>query len=206
MTLLTCTVVSAQFADRDGRYRLQPNDILEIQYRYTPEYNQTAALQPDGFISLQLVGLVKLAGLTLDEAREALIERASTRLREPEISIILKDFEKPHFIVGGEVASPGRFELRGRTTAIEAIMIAGGFKSPSAKHSQVILFRRIDEKTGETRILNLKEMMNTNAPKLEEDMVLRPGDMLLVPQNRVSKIERYVRWANVGVYWNPIKP
>jgi polysaccharide export outer membrane protein len=194
----------AQFADRDSRYRLQPNDVIEIQYRYTPEYNQTASVQPDGFVTLQLIGDVKLDGLTLDQARGNILKLASARLREPEIFILLKDYEKPHFVVGGEVASPGRFELRGHVTAVEAIAIAGGFKAASAKHSQVILFRRIDAENGETRTLDLKKIMYK--PMLEEDVTLRPGDMLLVPQNRISKIERIIKWANIGIYWNRVIP
>ncbi len=190
------------FAERDPRYRLQISDVIEVQYRYTPEYNQTASVQPDGFVSLQLVGDVKLAGLTLDQAKAAITQRAAARLRDPDISILLKDYEKPHFFVGGEVKSPGRFELRGNLTAIEAITMAGGFNSPSAKHSQVILFRRIDAERAETRILNMKEMMR--APALQEDVRLHPGDILLVPQNLVSKIERYIKWGNIGMYWNPL--
>jgi polysaccharide biosynthesis/export protein len=191
------------FADRDPRYRLQPNDVVEVQYRYTPEYNQTASVQPDGFVMLQLVGDVKVEGLTLDQARTAVRDQAATRLREPEVFLVLKDYEKPHFVVGGEVANPGRFDYRGRITAVEAIAMAGGFKTASAKHSQVILFRQVNADMGETRVLNMKEIMY--APKLEEDLALRPGDMLLVPQNRVSKIERFIKWANLGVYWNPIQ-
>ena len=190
------------FAERDPRYRLQPNDVIEIQYRYTPEYNQTASVQPDGFVTLQLVGDVKVEGLTLDQARIAVRDQAATRLRDPEVFLVLKDYEKPHFVVGGEVTNPGRFDYRGRITAVEAIAMAGGFRTASAKHSQVILFWRANAGMGETRVLNMKEMMY--APKLEKDIVLRPGDMLLVPQNRVSKIERFVRWGNWGVYWNPI--
>jgi polysaccharide export outer membrane protein len=202
--ILTGQTSSGHFAARDPRYRLQPNDVIEIQYRYTPEYNQTASVQPDGFATLQLIGDVKLDGLTLDQARASILERASARLRDPELFILLKDYDKPHFVVGGEVTNPGRFELRGHMTAVEAIAMAGGFKTLSAKHSQVILFRRIDSENGETRTLNLKEIMNK--PMLEEDVTLRPGDMLLVPQNRISKIERFIKWGNLGVYWNPVKP
>ncbi len=201
--LFAADTTSGQFAARDPRYRLQANDVIEIQYRYTPEYNQTASVQPDGFVTLQLIGDVKLDGLTLDQARATIRGLAAARLRDPEIFILLKDYDKPHIVVGGEVANPGRFELRGHVTAVEAIAMAGGFKSSSAKHSQVILFRRIDTENGETRTLNLKKIMYK--PMLEEDVALRPGDMLLVPQNRVSKIERVIKWANVGVYWNPIR-
>ena len=44
---------------------LQPNDVIELQYRYTPEYNQTVSIQPDGFVTLQLLGDLKISGLTL---------------------------------------------------------------------------------------------------------------------------------------------
>jgi polysaccharide export outer membrane protein len=206
LLLLSATLFAADqahptFTDRDPRYHLQPSDVIEIQYRYTPEYNQTVSVQPDGFVTLQLVGEVKVEGLTLDQARTAVRDQAAIRLRDPEVFVALKEYEKPYFVVGGEVTNPGRFDYRGRITAVEAIAIAGGFKTASAKHSQVILFRRVDAEIGETRILNMKEIMYT--PKLEEDIALRPGDMLLVPQNRVSKIERFIKWANVGMYWNP---
>ena len=109
---------------------------------------------------------------------------------------------KPQITVGGEVTTPGRFDLRGPTTAVQAIAMAGGFKAASAKHSQVVLFRRVSADTGETKILDLKRIMN--APAMEEDPALKPGDALFIPQNRVSKIERFVKWGNFGVYWNPM--
>src|ERR1700684_3912231 len=102
------------FSEREPRYRLQPSDIMEIHYRYSPEFDQTVTVQPDGFVALQLVGDLKLQGLTLDEAKAAIIEKASQRLRDPEITVVLKEFKKPYFTVGGEVGTPGRFEMRGR--------------------------------------------------------------------------------------------
>ena len=190
-------------SDDEARYRLQANDVIDIMYRYTPEFNQTATVEPDGFVSLQLIGGVKLGGLTLDQAHAVVFERASAHLRTPQVSVLLKDYDKPHFVVSGEVKSPGRFDLRGRTTAVEAIAMAGGVISASAKHSQVILIRRIAAAEGETRLLNLKRMMQ--APQSAEDVTLRPGDMLIVPQNKVSKIERFVKWGNFGLYANPIR-
>jgi polysaccharide export outer membrane protein len=115
----------------------------------------------------------------------------------------LKDYEKPHFIVGGEVKSPGRFELHGTTTALEAIAMAGGFNAASAKHSKVILFRRVNNETAETKILNVKHMIATE--DREADLTLRPGDMLVVPQNEISKLERFIKWTNIGLYWSPMQ-
>lgn len=186
------------FADRGARYLLQPSDVLEIHYRYSPEFDQTVTVQPDGFISLQLVGDLKIRNLTVDQAKAEILTKASQRLKDPEITVVLKEFEKPYFIVGGEVNTPGRYEMRGSMTALEAIAMAGGFKSASAKHSQVILYRRVGPDMAKAEILDLKAAMSPSAAEPLAD--LHSGDLLVVPQNQISKIERYVKWANVGAY------
>src|SRR6202034_2070533 len=121
------------FVERDPRYRLQPTDILEVHYRYTPEFNQTVTVQPDGFVNLQIVGDLKLQGLTLEEVKAVILEKASQRLKDPEVTLVLKDFEKPYFVVGGEVANPGKYEMRGQVTAVQAIAMAGGVKTARGK-------------------------------------------------------------------------
>ena len=183
------------------RYRLQPSDVLDLRYRYTPEFNETMTIQPDGFVVLTLVGDLKLEGLTLDQAREAISEKVSTRLRDPEVSLTLKDFQKPYFVVAGQVGHPGKFEMRGRVTAVEAITVAGGFTEKS-KHSQVILYRRISPDLAEAKLLDMKSIMTASG--MREDPELRPGDFLVVPQNAISKIERFVKWGSFGIYYNPI--
>jgi polysaccharide export outer membrane protein len=188
------------FADRDARYRLQTGDVLEVNYRYTPEFNQTVTVQPDGYVSLNLAGDLKLGGLTLDAAKKTLLEKSSARLRDPEIALVLKDYVKPHFFVAGEVAAPGRFELRGPVSALEAVAMAGGLKN-SAKHSQAILYRKVNPETAEAKLVNLKQIATLTG--MREDFELRPGDLLFVPQNRVSKVERFVKWGSFGIYANP---
>lgn len=184
---------------RNQPYRLQPSDQLQLTYRYTPEYNQSLTVQPDGIVFVDLIGPVSVGGLTLEEARAALVSRLSTRLNQPEISLVLTDFVRPNYTVLGEVGNPGRFELRGTVTALDAVAVAGGLKS-SAKHSQVILFRREAGDMASTHIIDLKKMMDVKHPNLREDIVLKPGDLLIVPKNRVSKIADYVHWVSVGSY------
>jgi polysaccharide biosynthesis/export protein len=185
------------FGSRDARYRIQPNDIVEIQFRYTPEYNYAGTIQPDGYISLQVVGDVKIGGLTLSEACAAVAKQASARLRDPEVNVILKDFVKPHFVVAGEVARPGTFDLRGEVTAVQAIAMSGGFKE-SSKQTQVVLLRRVNKDYAQVKVLDLKKLMSPS--DIREDILMQPDDMLVVPQNRISKLEPYVRVGSTGLY------
>jgi polysaccharide export outer membrane protein len=186
------------FAEADPRYRVQPNDTFEVRYRYTPEFDQTVTVQPDGFVALQVIGDLKVQDKTIDQIKAAILGEATNYLKDPEITIILKDFQKAYFTVGGEVANPGRFEMRGAVSPIQAIAIAGGFKGSSAKNSQVILFRRAGPDLAAAELLDLSGVMQGARSETFPD--LHPGDMLVVPQNRISKIERYVKWVSIGSY------
>ena len=184
----------------EERYRLQPGDVLEIQYRYSPEFNQTVTVQPDGYITLEVGGDLKVAGMTVDQMRQAILKKASTRLQDPIATVILKEFQKPYFVVAGEVAQPGKIEMRERVTALQAIMLAGGMKE-SAKSSQVVVFRKINSDIAEVKLLNLKTIRRTS--DLENDLTLQPGDMVFVPRDRISKIERFMRVASVAAFMAP---
>jgi polysaccharide export outer membrane protein len=186
--------------DLDMRYRIQPTDVLVVKYRYTPEYDYTAAVTPDGFLTLPILGSIHIEGLTLDQAHEAIHRKAAERFREPEVTVELKEFQKPRFIVGGEVGTPGQFELRGQVHVLEAIAIAGGFKA-SAKHSQVVLFRRRSDDLVVRRVLDAKAMAKDGNI---EDIELRAGDFLFVPQNRVSKVTSLVPLATFGLLLNAV--
>jgi polysaccharide export outer membrane protein len=182
----------------EERYLLEPGDVLDIQYRFTPEFNQTVTVQPDGYVSLVMGGDLKVAGLNVEQARQAILRRASTRLREPVATIILKEFQKPYFVVAGEVAQPGRIEMRQRVTAIQAIMLAGGMKE-TARSSQVVVFRKINTDMAEVKLLNLKSIRRTS--DLENDLTLQPGDMVFVPRDKISKIERFMKLASVAAFF-----
>lgn len=200
---LVSIISFAAFAqDIAQRYLLQPSDEITVQYRYTPEFDQTVKLQPDGFVSLEVIGDVKLGGLTISQARELITSQAKIRLKDPEIAISLKEFEKPFFIVAGEVVKPGKFELHDNVTALQAVMLAGGFKD-QAKSSQVIVFRRISPGLSETRVLDLRNASRKGGRF--QDLTLLPGDMLMVPQNTIARIERYMKAANVGLFFNPLQ-
>lgn len=198
--LASATSLAADLKTRGPRYLLQPGDIFETDYRYTPEYNQSVTVEPDGYASLKLIGHLKVEGMTVDQVHDAILALVSKRLNDPELVINLKEFLRPYYVVTGEVTHPNRYDLRGETTVLQAIAVAGGF-TPSAKHSQVVLFRKVDEQTAETRVLDIKALMKK--PNVEQNVQLREGDILLVPTSNLSKIERFVKLANIGMFINP---
>jgi polysaccharide export outer membrane protein len=77
----------------------------------------------------------------------------------------------------------------------QAIAIAGGFQD-SAKHSQVLLFRRVNSDWVSAKIINVKEMERKG--NLHEDPYLYPGDMVFVPKNRLSKIKPFLPSSSMG--------
>jgi polysaccharide export outer membrane protein len=183
------------------RYRLNPGDVLEVIYRYTPEFNQTATVHPDGFIVLEIVGELEVEGLTLEQTRQKLLAQATKRLKDPEITLLLKQFQKPYYIVSGEVLQPGKFEMNENITALQAVMMAGGFKE-SAKVSQVFVFRKINKELAEVKMIDLKKIRKTS--DLEKDLDLESGDILFVPQNNFSKFEKYIKLTSIGSLLNPL--
>ena len=180
-------------------YRLHPNDVVEVTFTVAPEFNQTLTVQPDGFVMLKDAGLLRAQDLNVQEFSDAVRQAYSGYLHDPQPAVALKEFERPYFIVGGEVAKPGKYDLRSDITVAEAVQIAGGF-THEAKHSQVVLFRRVNDELLESRLLNLKRMLRES--RLNEDAHLQSGDMVFVPQNKLSKISRFLTRPAVGLYMN----
>src|SRR5262249_20060540 len=93
--------------ERHPLYRLRSSDVMEISFTFASEFNQTVTVQPDGFITLK--GLEKqmyAQGMTLPELREGIRAAYAGMLHEPEIAIVLKEFDRPYFIASGEVGKP----------------------------------------------------------------------------------------------------
>ena len=197
-SMLAYSLAGQDFASRTPRYRIQSSDVLELQFRFTPEFNQTLTVQPDGFVALQAAGEVKLLDLSVEEAVKAVVAQYKGILHDPAISIVLKDFNKPYFVVGGEVAHPGKFELRGALTLTDAIAMAGGL-TQNGKQDQLLLFRRVTPETAEVKKLNLKQVLGKG--NLLEDIRLSPGDGIYVAKSTLGKIDRFMSVSRLGVFF-----
>jgi polysaccharide export outer membrane protein len=188
--------------ERHPLYRLCQSDSVDVTFTFSAEFNQTLVVQPDGYVALKGAGVLLIEGLTVPQVREALTDAYRSFLRDPEITVTLKDFTRPFFLASGEVARPGKYELRGDLTVAEAVAIAGGL-TQQARHSQVVLFRRVSPSVAESHVVDLKRMLDSR--DIGEDLHLRPGDFVFVPQSRIAKIRRYVPTNSMSWYMNPLQ-
>jgi len=204
LTQLVTASISSDVADapapehRNARYRVVSSDTITISFPLTPEFDQVVTIEPDGFASLAGVGDVYLEGFTTEECAGAVRGAYSRILHDPLVTVELKEYSKPYFVVTGEVNRPGKYDLHGHTSATEAIAMAGGFNG-AAKHSQVLLFRRANAGWYEVKVLNLKKIFQGR--DILEDPTIFPGDMLFVRQNSVSRMKRFIPTPGVGAYY-----
>ena len=186
-----------QFQRRNPRYEVTSGDIMEIDFPYTAEFNQTVTVNPDGYISLRNAGGIHVGGETIPEIREDIKKAYANVLLNPEVSITLKQFQNPYFLALGEVHHPGKYDLYGVTTVAEAVAMAGGFTS-KGKRNDIILFRRVSDNWISATKVNLKHMLTSK--NLAEDLQLHPGDMIYIPQNRLSKIKPFIKLPTLSYY------
>ena len=184
---------------RNELYKIQRSDTLELTFTFAPEFNQTVTVQPDGFISLRMVGSLRAAELTVPAFSSQVETAYGGILNQAEVNVSLKDFERPYFLAAGEVGKPGKYDLRGDTTLLQATAIAGGL-TDRARWSHVILFRQTAQGYLETKNVDLKRLLKGGT--LAEDVRLRRGDLVFVPKSRFSKIVRFIPTGNLGMYLN----
>jgi polysaccharide biosynthesis/export protein len=181
------------------RYTIQRSDSIIITFPLSPEYNQTITVQPDGYISLMGAGLVHIEGLNIEQTQAAIGDAyvKAKVLKDPLVTVDLKDFQRPYFSVNGQVGKPGQYELRHDTTVTEALAIAGGITATSRQ--QVFLFHRISSGWAEVKCFDMKNILHGRS--IEEPQV-EAGDMLFVPENFITKFKKYVPYS-FGTYFNP---
>ena len=151
-----------------GDYRIGPGDVLDIAVFDNNDLSRTPTVQTSGAIALPLLGEVPVVGLTVAEVKQKLTTLlARDFLVNPQVEVKVKEFQSQFVSVVGEVNSPGRKPLRGRTRLIDVLIEAGGF-TPRA--------------SGEIAITRIEGSFDGGAKTLR----LRLGGGPLTPQDQVN--------------------
>jgi polysaccharide export outer membrane protein len=157
-------------------YRIGPEDVLLISVWKNDLLSRTVSVRPDGMISLPLLNEVQAAGLTPPELRDSLIKRLTEYMPNPDVSVIVQDVRFFKVSVLGEVVKPGRFELKSRTTVLDALAQAGGLTN-FASRNKIVVLRAEGNATKRLPFNYNKAVSDAQA----ENFYLRPGDIVVVP-------------------------
>lgn len=170
-------------------YILQIGDIIDIKFYYDPKLNETVIIRPDGKISLQLVGEIAAAEQTPSELNKVIISRYAKFLKNPEPVVIVREFGGQKAYVGGEVAAPGVIPIKGRTTVLQVILNAGGFRETAHK-GNVIVISRGPENTSVTRKIDLSKVISGKGDG--KDVLVKPFDVIYVPKTAIAEVDKFV--------------
>ena len=157
-------------------YRIGTEDLLEVQVFGVDQLSRTVRVNSMGFVSLPLIGNIEVGGLTAQEAENAIATRlADAYLQNPQVSLFIKEFTNQRVTVEGAVNKPGVYPLRGETTLLRTLAMAGGQGSLSDM-SQVMLFRTgADGKRG-AQVFDVERIRRGEA----EDPAVVNDDMIVV--------------------------
>lgn len=158
-------------------YRIGPEDILQISVFSNDALSRTVPVRPDGMITLPLLNDVKAAGLTPMELRDSLMKKLVEFVPSPEVAVIVTEVKSFMISVIGQVAKPGRYDLRSSATIVDALAMAGGFKE-FAGRSKVVVLR---SEGGVSKRIPFDYDRLSAAKKPQENFALRPGDIVMVP-------------------------
>ena len=155
-------------------YRIGPQDLLEVQVYGLEQLKRDVRVNSKGVITLPLVGTLAIGGLTSQEAEE-LIRTAYEKdyLRNPQVSLFIKEYTSQRITVEGAVNRPGVYPIKGQTSLLQALAIAGG-QGQLSDMSQVLLFRVADgeKKTIKYDVTKIRSGEVADPPLLNDDVVV----------------------------------
>jgi polysaccharide export outer membrane protein len=168
-----------------SEYTIGKEDLLELGVFQQPDLTRTVRVSGDGTISLPLLGVVSLEGLTTKQAESKLRDLLSDRyLNDPQVWVFVKEAKSKKVSVVGAVEKPGTIEMLGSRTLLEAISEAGGL-TPQAGRELYVL--RPDASGAATRIdVDLDDLMINGKPEL--NIAIIPGDVINIPIDRLHHV------------------
>jgi polysaccharide export outer membrane protein len=162
--------------------------------------NQLVRVTPEGTIALPAIGSVPAQGLTLGELQEELNQHYRQEIEGIEVIPVLVQ-RAPRFVyVLGEVKTPGRFELSGPTTALQAISMAGSW-NVGANLRQIVVFRRGDDWRLLATMINLDAALHGRQPCPPGEIWLSDSDLIIVPKSAILQADDFINLVFTrGIY------
>ncbi|MGE5324956.1 MAG: polysaccharide biosynthesis/export family protein [Actinomycetota bacterium] len=164
-------------SDDSVTYRIGVEDELGISVWHEPDLSTTAVVRPDGMITLPLLNDLKVTGMTTHELQDMLTEKLKDFVKEPQVTVIVRQIRSRRVYLFGEVARPGTYPLNTSMTVLQLLAEAGG-PGTYAKLGSIYVIR---QENGVRKRLAFHYKRALSGRSMSDDILLRPGDMVVVP-------------------------
>ena len=158
-------------------YVIGPGDRLSVLYWDDAKMSAQVVVRPDGMISLPLLNDVPAAGLTVDGLRALITKGALAFVEGPNVQVIVLEILSRRVFITGMVGSPAHYPLLGPTTVLQLIATAGGLQEYANKKN----IRIIRDEGGQQRSFRFNYNDVLQGRNLQQNILLKPGDTVLVP-------------------------
>ncbi len=180
---LSPDVIAEANSANQKQFLLGPEDVLEIRVWRSEDLTQKdLVVRPDGKIAMPLIGDVDVSGRTASEVAAQIAGMLKVYKENPSVSVKVKEVNSYHVYVLGDVAKPGKYQLKSLATVLQAIAVAGGFTPYAAKnHMQVR--RTVVGQDGQSKQLRIPARYDdlVSGDGQIQDFVLKAGDVVVVP-------------------------
>ena len=140
-------------------YILGPSDLLQIDVFQVDELSGTERINAAGYIKMPLIGLVKVAGLSREQSEDLITELYAARhLQDPQVNIDIMEYVSHQITVLGHVTNPGVYPLKGKTTLLQALAMAGD-AGALADEEEVVVFRSDEFGVVVGYVVNLEDVL-----------------------------------------------
>lgn len=180
------TILPCAFA---GAYVIGAEDVLDITVWKEPDLTKNITVSDDGNITYPLVGKIKAAGLTTAQLSKLITEKLEVDyIREPQVTVLVKEYNSQKILVFGEVDKPGLYKLKGDTTVVELLSRMGGV-APQKFDRLIINRKKLIEKVtkkGKKKMVEEIESITVNLGNLlrkgdlSQNVAIRSGDIIYV--------------------------
>jgi len=168
-----------------SEYVIGAEDVLEITVWRNVDLSKIAQVRPDGRISMPIIRDIMAVGKTPSQLAEEMTNKLKEYVQSPVVAVSLKEVNSSNIFMLGEVAKPGRYPLKTKTTLLQGITIAGGF-TPIAARNQMVIFRFTESATGMKRLtasyddIVLRGGINANFELKSGDTVVVPSEAMVI--------------------------
>lgn len=162
---------------------LGPEDVLDIAVWRSEDLTQKGVVvRPDGYISMPLIGEIAASGRTAKELAAHIAERLKEYKEKPSVHVRVKEVNSYYVYVLGDVAKPGKYQVKSHATVLQAIAMAGGF-TPYAAKNNLQVRRTVVGQDGRSKEFKIPARYDDllSGDREIKDFVLKPGDMVVVP-------------------------